>query len=175
MLLDPYCRTFKGLRAVVEKQWCCFGHKFDHRNGRGASKGSSLDEERSPIFGLFVDCVWTIMQQFPNEFQFNETLLLALLDQLMAGKTGTFLGNCKAEREQYRESTMNVWDYLIDEYGVDEFLNKDWVGEKGAGDLQDGEGELVVNCNPKNIRLWEDRWFRFDTSIVGYKTPKTYF
>jgi hypothetical protein len=199
ILLDPYCRTFMGFRAVIEKHWLCFGHKFDHRNGRGASKGSQLDEERSPIFGLFVDCVWCIMQQFPNEFQFKENLLLALLDQLTAGKCGTFLGNCKKEREAKgfagkQSGCVSVWDYLAEEWGEQEFLNEAWVGggtarEGSSGDIvldgrgggsfleeeEERVGELIVSCNPKNIRLFEARWMRHDTSMVPYSKPKSYF
>jgi hypothetical protein len=40
------------------------------------------DEQRSPVFVQFIDCVWQILRQFPTEFQFTSALLLEILDNL---------------------------------------------------------------------------------------------
>lgn len=153
ILVDPYYRTFKGFKSIIEKEWLCFGHKFDDRCGRGVSKGAPKDEERAPIFLLFCDVVWQIMQQFPGAFQFNEKMLIAILDQLYAGRCGTFLYNCKAIRERIGlgERSLSLWDVLA-EFGVEEnFENKGW---------DNGEsGELVASCNCKNIRFFSP-WFQ---------------
>ncbi|GMI03533.1 hypothetical protein TrRE_jg6659 [Triparma retinervis] len=169
MLVNPYYRTFKGFRSIVEKEWLCFGHKFDARCGRGVSKGAPKDEERAPIFLLFCDVVWQIMQQFPGAFEFNEKMLIAVLDQLYAGRCGTFLYNCKSVRERMilGERTLSLWDVLT-EFGVEEnFENKSWDhGESG---------ELVVSCNCKNIRFFSPWFQRFDASLVPTVRPETWY
>ena len=51
------------------------------------------DEDRSPVFLQFIDCVWQIQRQFPQAFQFTDHLLVTVLDQLYACQFGTFLYN----------------------------------------------------------------------------------
>ena len=51
------------------------------------------DAERSPIFLQFLDAVWQIMQQFPWSFEFNENLLVTIMEHLYSSRFGTFLMN----------------------------------------------------------------------------------
>ena len=167
ILLDPYYRTFVGFRALVEKEWLCFGHKFEDRNGRGVAKGSPGDEERSPIFLLFLDCLWQVMQQFPSEFEYNGQFLVALVDQVHAGRSGTFIFNSKIERvkRNLSEFSVSVWDVMVELGGGEDlevFSNGDW---KGEGSVL----PLAVNLNCKNIKLWEQYWMRFDSSLVPFE------
>jgi hypothetical protein len=57
VLLDPYYRTIEGFLALLKKEWCAFGHKFEDRLGRGAPK------EASPVCLQFLDAVWQV--RFP--------------------------------------------------------------------------------------------------------------
>ena len=87
--LDAYYRTLVGFIVLVEKEWCSFGHKFAHvcppaacrplqlsfqRIGHGEDKHG--DEERSPIFVQFLDCVWQLYNQVhrrhADNLRFNE-------------------------------------------------------------------------------------------------------
>ena len=34
LLLDPHYRTIAGFAALVEKEWCAFGHLFADRTGQ---------------------------------------------------------------------------------------------------------------------------------------------
>eukprot|EP00510_Aplanochytrium_minuta_P002993 CAMPEP_0184011044 /NCGR_PEP_ID=MMETSP0954-20121128/3591_1 /TAXON_ID=627963 /ORGANISM="Aplanochytrium sp, Strain PBS07" /LENGTH=968 /DNA_ID=CAMNT_0026290783 /DNA_START=290 /DNA_END=3193 /DNA_ORIENTATION=- len=56
LLLDPWYRTRSGFAELVEKEWCGFGHKFRDRYGHGVDALS--DHEFSPVFTLWIDCVW---------------------------------------------------------------------------------------------------------------------
>ena len=65
--------------------------------GHGSDKHS--DQDRSPIFLQFIDCVWQILQQNKKLFEFNENFLLAILQNMYSCQFGTFLCNNEQERE----------------------------------------------------------------------------
>ena len=45
-------------QLLIEKEWLSFGHKFADRVGHGDDKHN--DNDRSPIFLQFIDCVWQV-------------------------------------------------------------------------------------------------------------------
>eukprot|EP00038_Savillea_parva_P026068 m.51137 g.51137 ORF g.51137 m.51137 type:complete len:598 (-) comp7288_c0_seq1:1865-3658(-) len=112
LLVDPYYRTVEGFEVLIEKEWLSFGHKFQQRIGHGHGKPD--DEQRSPIFVQFIDCVWQISQQHPCAFEFSETMLIEILDALYSCRFGTFLCNHEAKRreEKLATSTMSLWDHI---------------------------------------------------------------
>ena len=59
---------------------------------------SPSDEQLSPVFLQFVECVWHLCQQMPRAFEFNTSYLAALLHHALACETGTFLCNCERQR-----------------------------------------------------------------------------
>lgn len=67
LMLDPYYRTLKGFEILIEKEWCSFGHQFRRRFGQ--DNGNAEDEQRSPVFILWLDCIYQIMQQYPTIFE----------------------------------------------------------------------------------------------------------
>ena len=76
ILIDPYYRTIVGFAVLIEKDWLSFGHQFAKRNGFYYDKVD--EDQRSPIFLQFLDCVHQLILQFPNSFEFNEDFLLFL-------------------------------------------------------------------------------------------------
>jgi myotubularin-related protein 1/2 len=112
MMLDPYYRTLKGFQVLIEKEWISFGHKFSQRIGHGDDKHS--DDNRSPVFLQFIDCVWQMTRQFPTAFEFNDFLLITILDHLYSCLFGTFLCNCEQQRvrEEVRSKTISLWSYV---------------------------------------------------------------
>ncbi|XP_049560460.1 myotubularin-related protein 8 [Orcinus orca] len=111
IFLDLFCRTFKGLMILIEKEWISMGHKFSQRCGHldGDAK------EVSPIFTQFLDCIWQLMEQFPCAFEFNENFLLEIHDHVFSCQFRNFLGNCQKDREDLRiyEKTHSVWPFLV--------------------------------------------------------------
>lgn len=67
--------------------------------GHGSDKYS--DQDRSPIFLQFIDCVWQILQQNSKVFEFNEKLLLTIVNNMYTCQFGTFLYNNEFEREKH--------------------------------------------------------------------------
>ena len=48
---------------------------------------------QSPVFLLFLDCVWQMLRQFPSSFQFTEIYLVSLWDSLCLGLFRNFKFN----------------------------------------------------------------------------------
>jgi uncharacterized protein YecE (DUF72 family) len=82
-MIDPYYRTLRGFEVLIEKEWLSFGHKFADRVGHQVKLRAS-PSERSPIFLQFLDCVHQLLVQFPTMFEFNNTFLVELADQVRA-------------------------------------------------------------------------------------------
>ncbi|XP_070252326.1 myotubularin-related protein 11 [Myotis yumanensis] len=92
LLSAPEARTLLGFQSLVQREWVSAGHPFLTRLGvTGVS-------EKAPVFLLFLDCVWQLLQQFPAEFEFSEFFLLALHDSVRVPDTLTFLRDNPWER-----------------------------------------------------------------------------
>jgi len=123
IIIDPHYRTRKGFAVIVEKEWLSFGHKFAMRHGHGS--GKHQDEQRAPIFIQFLDCVWQLVRQFPNEFEYNEEFLLAVAHHSYSCLYGTFLFNSEKERKEasLKVKTESVWTKLCDEHTSSLYAN----------------------------------------------------
>jgi hypothetical protein len=110
-MLDPYYRTFRGFATLIEKEWVSFGHQFATRHGLFTD---STENQRAPIFLQFVDCVWQLMRQLSNEFEFNDTLLVYLLDQSMTMLFSTFAFDSESARKSSLSSNPanSIWSLL---------------------------------------------------------------
>lgn len=102
IIVDPYWRSIAGFQSLIQKEWVVLGHPFASRLGHVLNQ----DVEPSPLFLLYLDCVWQLLQQYPTAFQFSETYLTTLWDSAHLSIFETFLFN--SERERYLAEKVNV-------------------------------------------------------------------
>jgi len=159
ILLDKYYRTLDGFICLIEKDWLSFGHQFRYRNGLYSQFDSKVSENQfSPIFIQWLDCIYQIMEQNYTKFQFNFNLLTFLAEEVYAGKYGTFLFNNEKEREIYdaENKTLSIWNYVKE--NEETFINYIYEPED--------DGQLVINY--KRVKLWSDYFYRFEKGGNGY-------
>ncbi len=150
LLNDGYFRTMRGFASMVESQWVAFGHQFALRQG-WFSRGES---ESAPIFYLFVDCVFQVLDQLRDAFEFNEEFLLALLDSLDSLSYGTFLGHEKARQElELRSSTLSVWPSL---FANPKHFNRGFVA---------CSERLQPSTTQRAIKLWRRFFLRYSSEL----------
>lgn len=94
LILDPYWRTINGFQSLIQKEWVSLGHQFAKRLGHVVK----IDSEQSPLFLLFLDGVWQLLQQYPQAFEFSETYLTSLWDSAHITIFETFLFNSEHDR-----------------------------------------------------------------------------
>ncbi|SJX66572.1 related to YMR1-Phosphatidylinositol 3-phosphate phosphatase [Sporisorium reilianum f. sp. reilianum] len=89
----------------------------------GPKKGSNI-KETSPVFHQFLDCMWQIMRQFPERFEYDSAYLVELHQAIHECKYGTFLMDSERERLQPHDSdgrmlpalptrTVSAWTHLL--------------------------------------------------------------
>jgi myotubularin-related protein 1/2 len=169
IFLDPYYRTLMGFQVLIEKEWLGFGHKFAHRIGHGVDKHN--DNDRSPVFLQFIDCVWQVTNQFPQSFEFNEYFLTFVLDHLYSCLFGTFLSNCERERKQQGVSsrTQSLWSFV--NHNKEMFLNALY----NDGDLEPtaGGGKVIFpETSVRYMRLWTGYYCRWNPRMRPQDTVK---
>ncbi|KAI9225460.1 MAG: protein-tyrosine phosphatase-like protein [Piptocephalis tieghemiana] len=145
IMLDPYYRTIEGFQTLIEKDWLAFGHPFAARAGypfrpHYGGKGRASDlyhpyphpphypllpnsgsgepttlAAPSPIFLLFLTCVYHLQRQHPTAFEFGEPLLLCLAWASGGwGGFGDFLCDNERQRESMglRQRTRSLWGWV---------------------------------------------------------------
>jgi myotubularin-related protein 1/2 len=164
LILDPWYRTIDGFITLIEKEWISFGHQFDKRCAHLVSaEGSS---EQSPIFLQFIDCAWQIMNHIPAAFEFNQQLLIDILDELYACRFGTFLFNSESERAMYQThaKTVPLWLHLLSHRAM--YANPSFVPATAL--FATAQGIRAIN-----VVLWEAyyfRWRRLHSHDMGEST-----
>ncbi|KAL3785704.1 hypothetical protein HJC23_008737 [Cyclotella cryptica] len=157
LMLDPHYRTIKGFSTLVEKDFMSFGHPFHTRCGHGEGKNEQGGDEGqlSPIFLQFLDCVFQLINQFPDYFEFNSRYLLLLSEHVYSCRFGTLLCDSEREREIVagtRQRTYCLWEYLD---SIPELVNPTFnkISSKNAGALL-----MPLSMLLRNVSLWTDRF-----------------
>ncbi|XP_067635434.1 myotubularin-related protein 10-B [Eurosta solidaginis] len=123
IILDPLYRTIDGFQSLIQKEWVALEHPFQTRLGH--VRGDAAEEEESPVFLLFLDCVWQLLQQFSDEFEYSQTYLTTLWDSCFLPIFDTFQFDTEADRARaVRVGNLvlrPVWDW------GEQFAEKDKV------------------------------------------------
>lgn len=133
----------------------------------------------SPVFLLFLTCVHHIVQQHPNQFEFNDYLLLVLARAASGfSPFGDFLFNSERERtqERLRERTPSIWKWIRRNRGW--FTNRDFIPDD-APTTQSGssslglwrEKVLQVQTGGRYTTLWSE--YYFNTTPAWYPDTRT--
>ncbi|KAJ0411492.1 hypothetical protein ATCC90586_008541 [Pythium insidiosum] len=157
LMLDPFYRTLRGFECLIEKEWCSFGHQFAARCGHARSDANN--DQRSPVFLLWLDCVWQFIRQFPTECEFNESLLLALADHVFSCKYSTFMFDCDRQRKEFfaKHRAHSMWS------GVNS--NSERFTSPSFAPTPDAP-VLLPSTLSKNIKLWKGYFCRWDPTLI---------
>jgi len=153
LLLDPFYRTITGFEVLIEKEWLSFGHKFNDRIGGFCTKNNK-QEDRSPIFLQFLDCVHQLMKWYPCAFQFNQSFLVTIMDQCQSCCFGTFLFNNVQERKtaQLYDKTHSIWEWINTDTST--FKNSFYISDSFTG-------TLLPNVTQKRLHFWREYYLRW--------------
>jgi len=162
LLLDPYFRTREGFSTLIQKDFMSFGHPFHLRCGHGEGRGEAgtssgrtdnTDEGQiSPIFMQFLDCVYQLVNQYPECFEFNTKYLLLMSEHVYSCRFGNFLCDTEREREMVagiRQRTHSLWEYLD---GRKDTINPTFSPSASSGVLL-----MPLPTLLRNVSLWTDR------------------
>jgi len=194
-MMDPFYRTIHGFQVLVEKDWLSFGYKFLDRAGHGKMADSN---ERAPVFQQWVDCVWQLLYQFPGAFEFNELMLIHLLDHLYSCRYGTFLYNSEKDRVEQRvnSKSRSVWadiNQRVSDYRNELYRPSPTVAaamhRRGGDSMASGSFSTLslVRSESDNmqssdllpdatkLRLWTGYYLRWETLFLharGHRVPE---
>lgn len=125
IMLDPYYRTQLGFQSLVQREWVAAGHDFLSRSGHLSGNA----EEVSPVFLIFLDCVFQLMRQYPLAFEFNDTFLIILWDSLHTCLFDTFVFSSERHRSKirnpvngFKREMVSVWAWTLQFSMVDQNL-----------------------------------------------------
>ncbi|XP_078077346.1 myotubularin-related protein 12 isoform X3 [Mustelus asterias] len=94
VIIDPYFRTISGFQSLIQKEWVMGCHCFLDRCNLLRN-----NDKEAPVFLLFLECVWQLLQQYPPAFEFTETYMTILSDSMYIPIFSTFLFNSPWQRD----------------------------------------------------------------------------
>ncbi|XP_059049210.1 myotubularin-related protein 9 [Achroia grisella] len=156
IILNPDCRTIRGLQALIEREWLQAGHPFGSRLRGGAysSHQSHHSSRTAPTFPLFLDCVRQFLEQFPCSFEYRQSFLITLFEHSYASQFGTFLCDNEQERESrgvYTQTT-SVWSWVNQPDELTTYINP----------LYDPTPTVIwPSVAPMSYVIWEELYLRW--------------
>ena len=78
-LAQKYNLKYFSFEMLIQRQWFEFGHKFGDRGG----VLNSDENEKSPVFLQFLDCVFQLWSNNSNLFEFNRRYLVGSINDFI--------------------------------------------------------------------------------------------
>ncbi|KAJ8304429.1 hypothetical protein KUTeg_018012 [Tegillarca granosa] len=158
IMMDSNFRSRAGFQSLIQREWVMMGYPFQKHLGLVAKNV----ENEVPLFLLFLDCVWQLIQQFPSEFGFSETYLTTLWDSVQMGIFDTFLFDSCYQRKRFfadgkclRKCLLpSVWNWNF-QFSQEEqhFFNNPLYLMKHNLQLNQGILDAVKECRQSFINL----------------------
>ena len=161
ILIDPYYRTLIGFIVLIEKDFISFGHLFRNRTGMFPKNGKVSEDQVSPIFLQFLDCVHQLMMLYPYAFEFNMELLLMIAMHTYSGKYGTFMYNSEQERKEKKQTdnSISIWTDVLK------------CGDQYKNPFYNEKIEInVKSFKMRQVRLWEEYFLKYQ--VREFKSVK---
>ncbi|KAL7054627.1 hypothetical protein AAHC03_025912 [Spirometra sp. Aus1] len=157
IILAPGVRTIRGFEALIYRDWLLAGHPFGE-TCRHSAFSVSISQRDSPIFLLFLDCVWQIWCQYPSCFEFNEDFLIFLAKHVYVSEFGTFLGNSEQDREKLELSskTVSLWSYVNRPEVLADFLNPLYSPPPAETDGSSASTACWPCLAPQALTVWTE-------------------
>ena len=150
--MDPYYRTVEGFQVVCQREWLSFGHKFEDRLW-----GHKL-KERSPVFLQFLDCIHQMIAEYPTAFEFNQSMLLFVVDAMYSLEFQEFRYNCERLRtEAGQAGVSSMWRLARG----DEYRNPDF------------SEHAAMLRPPVRARVWTQYFNRWIVDPIAGRLPST--
>eukprot|EP00054_Salpingoeca_dolichothecata_P022605 m.148562 g.148562 ORF g.148562 m.148562 type:complete len:243 (-) comp24393_c0_seq4:166-894(-) len=117
---------------------------------------------RSPVFTLFLDCVWQLLQQYPCEFEFTEKYLVVIFEHSQRCEYGTFMFNCHSERlaRNLASSTPSLWAFLSQPSEAHRFTNPLFAPSLLV---------LKPSFRPQSLQVWSSLYSRWIVNVEPHK------
>lgn len=137
----------------------------------GPKKGSNI-KETSPVFHQFLDCMWQIMRQFPERFEYDSRYLVELHQVIHECKYGTFLMDCERERFKPQDHdgralpalstrTISAWTYLLRPDVKNKHRNPNYKPELDDRDPKRKNTDMgVLIADSRDVRYFEQLFQR---------------
>ncbi|CAG9864397.1 unnamed protein product [Phyllotreta striolata] len=153
VILNPDCRTVRGLQALIEREWLQAGHPFRTRHQRFCF-ATARTKGIQPTFLIFLDCLQQLCYQFPGSFEFKTDMLVTLFEHSYFSQFGTFLGDSERERSliELPKRTTSLWSYLNRPDVLTRLLNPAYEPNKSP---------VWPSVAPVSIVIWSDLYFRW--------------
>uniref|UniRef100_A0A1L8DYY4 Putative phosphatidylinositol 3-phosphate 3-phosphatase myotubularin mtm1 n=1 Tax=Nyssomyia neivai TaxID=330878 RepID=A0A1L8DYY4_9DIPT len=155
IILNPDCRTVRGLQALIEREWIQAGFPFHTRHRQSCYTPAHIRAKTSgSSFVLFLDCVYQLHTQFTCSFEFSTNFLVMLFEHSFGSQFGTFLGDSEQERTQLgvTTKTTSLWSYI----------NRPEVLKTHLSPVYEPNATVIwPSVAPISLVVWEELYLRW--------------
>lgn len=166
IILNPDCRTVRGLQALIDREWLQSGHPFGTRHSQSCyTTAANRLKTSGASFVLFLDCCYQLYTQFPLSFEFDSHLLITLFEHSYFSQYGTFVADSECERMELMafNKTTSLWSHLNRPDVMTSLLNPAY---------EPNQSIIWPSVAPLSLVLWSDLYLRFVVENTQTKKNK---